>query len=115
MRKIIPVFFSLFTLLGATSLSAQQEDVSIVIDSTTTMDQLAAIKMTLLEHEAYFNMYDLEFNERGQVRKISVRVDFGDGYRGSAKMEDFSQGQQLRIIRNYSDKKRPFCIGECKP
>ncbi len=78
------------------------------------MDDLAKIKMELLEKGALFNMYDLVFSDEGTVSKISIKVDFGDGNKGTASLNDFNNDKSINIIRHFDDKEHPFCIGECK-
>ena len=102
----------LFSL--ASSAQTDKGNVRFEIDETTTMQDLAKIKMGMLEHGAYFQMKDLEFTDEGTVKSIHVTVDFNDGYKGDANVDDFSDGKKIRIIRDHSEgSKIPFCIGQC--
>lgn len=83
------------------------------ITGETTMNELAQIKSELMEHGAMFNMYNLKFDEEGRLTAISVKVDFLDGNKGTANKNDFSDGSSIRIIRDYDNKEKPFCIGDC--
>ena len=98
----------------ASSAQSDKADVRAEITGATTMADLSAIKVQMLEAGAYFQMKDLEFDDEGQVTRISVSVNFNDGHNGSASVSDFSNGKKLVILRSYSDSSRPFCIGDCE-
>lgn len=112
-KILIALVLGLFTT-ASFALSAQQENVALVINANTTMDDLVNIKMELLEKGALFNMYDLTFTDEGTVSKISIKVDFGDGHKGSASLNDFNNGKSIHIIRQFDNPEKPFCVGECK-
>lgn len=93
---------------------SQQSDIRVEITGQTTMNDLADIKVEMLEAGALFQMADLSFTDEGYVSRISITVNFNDGNQGSATCSDFSNGKKLMIVRNFSkDAPVPFCIGNC--
>ncbi len=99
--------------LSAGESFAQKEPLQYIINSETTMEDLVNIKMDLMEHGAMFNMYDLEFTENGTVSKISIKVDFGDGFKGTASRDDFSDLKRIIIYRSYTKGAESICVGDC--
>lgn len=101
---------SLMSFLASAQITGRLE---FEINGETTMSELAQIKSELMEHGAMFNMYNLKFDEEGRITAISIKVDFLDGHKGTASKTDFSDGSSIRIIRDYDNKEKPFCVGDC--
>ena len=87
--------------------------VAVFFNRKTTFAQLATIKQDLIKDGIVLNYEKLEFDQSGDLLKISFQVDCKDGFSGSATSESLTDDYSFGFLRDYtSNAAKPFVVGK---
>ncbi|RZK27832.1 MAG: hypothetical protein EOO63_12560 [Hymenobacter sp.] len=102
----LPLAYHVVALTPATKIA-------VLFSKNTSFAQLAAIRQDLQKDGIELEYQALEFNEKGDLLKISFRVDCRDSFVGSATSNDLTTENSFGFCRDYTkNAAKPFQIGQ---
>ena len=112
-------FISLIlVVLSSMSASAQEgvkiekDLIEVAFNSTMDLEDLESIQRKLLKKGVELKYKETTFYENGNLSSISFKVDFSDGFKGSASRSFLTKKTRFGFRRDYSKKtKTPFKTG----
>ncbi len=113
------VFVALVLIVSAfnsdvVAQSSTEENVNLTISTETSREQLWEMRNDLAEQGINFK-YEPKFDNDRVLIGIKVLVQTNDGFNAEYNVEHFSEGQVVKIIRNYEENASvPFCVGPCE-
>jgi hypothetical protein len=111
MTKLILLTALFFNLLNH-GLTITDKQVLMVIDRSTTQQELSEMKVQLWKVKGItFDVELLHLNKQGDIVQIKISVDCHDGFKGTASRFFNDDIQRIGFYRSYEDVDSPFEIG----
>jgi hypothetical protein len=102
---ILLLFLSLFFSDGKSGLTITKEKVLLSIDKNTLKDQLQEYRAKLWEEKKIrLSIERLDFTADQTIGYIKIRVDCGDGFKGSSGQPLLSDKDKVGFYRIYGKK-----------
>jgi hypothetical protein len=107
----IIIFSFGFTVIPHRKIKEQKDNVLVVFTSKMKFEDLARIKTDMNSKGISLDYLNLEFGESGELAFIKFRVEFKDGFKGSASKKLYSE-DNFGFSRDYSENSpKPFACG----
>lgn len=108
--SIIIISFG-FTVSPHRKIEEQQDNVLVVFNNKLKFEDLARIKTDMNLKGVSLDYLNLEFGESGELAFIKFKVEFKDGFKGSASKKIYSK-DNFGFCRDYSENSpKPFACG----
>ncbi len=110
----------LFSLVGIMALGTSpfldvsEDRIIIEFNNDVEFDDLIEMKKELTEAGVTIRYKDLEFDEYKKLKRISLYVDFEDGFSGNLQTPPLEKDSKVGFIRDYKSKDTPLLIGDFK-
>lgn len=112
MKTIILLLLALMPFKSERGLITNDNIIVLVIDRSTTQNELTSYKSQLKEQFGITLDYETSFDETGMLEKVSLNVNCNDGFKGSFKTTLTKRKQKVGFCRDYNKgRKVPFIIG----
>ena len=97
------------------SLNDDKKVVKVIFTNQLNVDDLAKIRLDLLEKGIVLNFKTLDFNRKGKLIGIDFSVDCKDGFSGHSATNRLAAYKEYGLYRNYDEEANvPFAVGEVK-
>ncbi|MCS7037277.1 MAG: hypothetical protein RMJ33_11695 [Saprospiraceae bacterium] len=111
MRKLL-LFATLFWISLTSSFAQRVPKIEVYFQRHHSQQDLNNIKEELAVMGIELQYERVEFDERGHLTGLGIRVDCKDGFSGSAHMSPVPEDLSFGFVRDYrEDSALPFAIG----
>jgi len=109
------LFISFGTVYSQTSNTTKTNKVKAEFNNSMNFEALVDIKKEMADLGIELDYLTIEFQENGQLKSISFKVDCNDGFAGSASATFSRKDYNIGFFRDYSKNARvPFKTGTIK-
>lgn len=106
------IILSVFLVFGFTNAPKDnQKRIEYYFNKHTTFDDLVMIAGDCKKSGILLTYKVIEYNDAGQLKSISFKVDCGDGFKGGASSDRLLDDENVGFYRDYDSSGSPFGTG----
>jgi len=103
------IAFVLFVDTAQAQKAGKRDKVELVFHQAMNQRSLDSVKRVFQRKNCRISYLKTSFNKEGRLHYLEFRVDFGDGFSGSAGAE--LKGQRFGFVRDYRKGQTPLIVG----